>query len=272
MLDRLSTAFAAQREFVADASHELRTPLTVLRGQLDVLTGGDRDDGSLSGDELERVQRLMEAEIARLSRLVDDLLLLVQSDRDDFLRLTPRAARRARHRALGRPQSDRRARLQDRTARARDRAGRPRSAGAGPAQPRSQRDRADGGAGWTGRASTSPARRRDRAHHRQRRRPRDPARAAPARVRTLLSHRQRADARRGRRRAWGSRSCRRSPRPTTARSGSPTRRPAERRSRWTCRSARLDRQVQHRVLRRPRAPLPRASRCGSTGSPSSMIS
>ena len=73
MLDRLSTAFAAQREFVADASHELRTPLTVLRGQLDVLTGGDRDDGSLSGDELERVQRLMEAEIARLSRLVDDL-------------------------------------------------------------------------------------------------------------------------------------------------------------------------------------------------------
>ncbi len=85
MLDRLATAFAAQREFVADASHELRTPLTVLRGQLDVLTGGDRDDGSLSAEELERVQRLMEAEIARLTRLVDDLLLLAQSDRDDFL-------------------------------------------------------------------------------------------------------------------------------------------------------------------------------------------
>ena len=54
-----------------------------------MLTGGDRQDGSLSAEELERVQRLMEAEIARLSRLVDDLLLLVQSDRDDFLRLTP---------------------------------------------------------------------------------------------------------------------------------------------------------------------------------------
>ncbi len=89
MLDRLATAFAAQREFVADASHELRTPLTVLRGQLDVLTGGDRDDGSLSAAELERVQHLMEAEIARLTRLVDDLLLLVQSDRDDFLRPAP---------------------------------------------------------------------------------------------------------------------------------------------------------------------------------------
>ena len=85
MLDRLATAFAAQREFVADASHELRTPLTVLRGQFEVMSGGDREDGSLSPQELERVQRLMEAETARLTRLVDDLLLLAQSDRDDFL-------------------------------------------------------------------------------------------------------------------------------------------------------------------------------------------
>jgi two-component system, OmpR family, sensor kinase len=50
-----------------------------------VLSGGDREDGSLSPEELERVQRLMEAEIARLTRLVDDLLVLAQSDRDDFL-------------------------------------------------------------------------------------------------------------------------------------------------------------------------------------------
>ncbi len=40
MLDRLVDAFAAQREFVADASHELRTPLTVMRGQLEVLAAG----------------------------------------------------------------------------------------------------------------------------------------------------------------------------------------------------------------------------------------
>ncbi len=85
MLDRLAAAFATQREFVADASHELRTPLTVLRGQIEVMSGGDREDGSLSPEELERVQRLMEAELARLTRLVDDLLVLAQSDRDDFL-------------------------------------------------------------------------------------------------------------------------------------------------------------------------------------------
>jgi signal transduction histidine kinase len=88
MLDRLATAFAAQRAFVADASHELRTPLTVLRGQIDVMSGGDRDDGSLSPQELHRVQRLMQAEIARLTRLVDDLLVLAQSGRDDFLHRT----------------------------------------------------------------------------------------------------------------------------------------------------------------------------------------
>jgi signal transduction histidine kinase len=89
MLDRLATAFATQREFVADASHELRTPLTVLRGQIEVMSGGDREDGSLSPQELERVQRLMEAELARLTRLVDDLLVLAQSDRDDFLYPAP---------------------------------------------------------------------------------------------------------------------------------------------------------------------------------------
>ncbi|MGH2863581.1 MAG: sensor histidine kinase [Solirubrobacteraceae bacterium] len=85
MLDRLAAAFTAQRDFVADASHELRTPLTVLRGQIEVMSGGDREDGSLSAQELERVQHLVEAELSRLTRLVDDLLVLAQSDRDDFL-------------------------------------------------------------------------------------------------------------------------------------------------------------------------------------------
>ncbi len=89
MLDRLESAFAAQREFVADASHELRTPLTVLRGQLDLLVGVEGEaDGSLDRAEVERVERLMQSEIARLTRLVDDLLLLAQSDRDDFLHVS----------------------------------------------------------------------------------------------------------------------------------------------------------------------------------------
>ncbi len=82
MLDRLAEAFAGQREFVADASHELRTPLTVIRGQLEVLAAQENP----SIEEVQRVERLAQAEISRISRLVDDLLLLVQAERTDFLR------------------------------------------------------------------------------------------------------------------------------------------------------------------------------------------
>ena len=85
MLDRLSDAFRGQREFVADASHELRTPLTVIRGQLEVLAAQENP----SDAEVRRVERLVQAEVARIGRLVDDLLLLAQSGRTDFLRLEP---------------------------------------------------------------------------------------------------------------------------------------------------------------------------------------
>jgi signal transduction histidine kinase len=82
MLDRLAQAFASQREFVADASHELRTPLTVIRGQLEVLAAQPNPTEA----EVRRVERLVQAEIGRISRLVDDLLILTQAERADFLR------------------------------------------------------------------------------------------------------------------------------------------------------------------------------------------
>jgi two-component system, OmpR family, sensor kinase len=82
MLDRLSDAFASQRAFVADASHELRTPLTVIRGQLEVLASQPNP----SGEEVRRVEKLAQAEIARISRLVDDLLLLAKTEHVEFLR------------------------------------------------------------------------------------------------------------------------------------------------------------------------------------------
>ncbi len=82
MLGRLADAFASQREFVADASHELRTPLTVIRGQLEVLASQEHP----SSDEMRRVERLVLAEITRISRLVDDLVVLAQAEQIDFLR------------------------------------------------------------------------------------------------------------------------------------------------------------------------------------------
>jgi signal transduction histidine kinase len=82
MLDRLSDAFAGQRAFVADASHELRTPLTVIRGQIEVLAA----QGDPPPSEVRRVSALVQAEIARISRLVDDLLLLAKAEQTQFLK------------------------------------------------------------------------------------------------------------------------------------------------------------------------------------------
>ena len=81
MLDRLQTAFASQKEFLADVGHELRTPITVIRGHLDTL--GD------DPNERREARAVINEELERMSRLVDDLLLLARSDRPDFLRTEP---------------------------------------------------------------------------------------------------------------------------------------------------------------------------------------
>jgi signal transduction histidine kinase len=81
MLDRLEEAFSVQRRFVDDAGHELRTPITVIRGNLEVM--GD--------DPEERVEttRLVTDELDRMSRIVDDLLLLANAEQPDFIQPHP---------------------------------------------------------------------------------------------------------------------------------------------------------------------------------------
>jgi signal transduction histidine kinase len=76
MLDRLQTAFDHEREFVADASHELRTPLTVISGQIELLSLP-----GLSAEDTVRIVQLVHVEIARMNRLIEDMLLLATSDR-----------------------------------------------------------------------------------------------------------------------------------------------------------------------------------------------
>ncbi|CAN5699902.1 ATP-binding protein [soil metagenome] len=81
MLDRLDTAFVGQRAFLDNAGHELRTPITIVRGHLELM-----DD-----DPAERAATvaLVNDELDRMTRIVDDLLLLARSDRPDFLDLGP---------------------------------------------------------------------------------------------------------------------------------------------------------------------------------------
>jgi two-component system, OmpR family, sensor kinase len=72
MLARLGDAFDRQAAFAAEASHELRTPLTVVRGQLEVLAR----DPNPSAEDVRHVERLVNAEVRRMSTMVDDLLVL----------------------------------------------------------------------------------------------------------------------------------------------------------------------------------------------------
>jgi signal transduction histidine kinase len=76
MLDRLEGAFARQRAFVSDASHELRSPLTAIRGQIEVLAREPEPDAA----DVRRVEAATLAELARVERMVDDLLALARLD------------------------------------------------------------------------------------------------------------------------------------------------------------------------------------------------
>jgi two-component system OmpR family sensor kinase len=77
MIARLQETIERQKQFVADVSHELRTPLTAVGGSLEMLMlGAD------SGDRETR-RRLLHssyAEVARMQRLVEDLLMLTRID------------------------------------------------------------------------------------------------------------------------------------------------------------------------------------------------
>jgi two-component system OmpR family sensor kinase len=71
------------RQFLADASHELRTPLTSLRGYAELITMRERRDGVQREPESADALRRITDEGARMSRLVNDLLVLARRDDDE---------------------------------------------------------------------------------------------------------------------------------------------------------------------------------------------
>jgi signal transduction histidine kinase len=74
MLARLDAAFAAQRQFVADASHELRNPLAIIRTNVDVALADPRADP----EDLRHTIVVVKRASDRMARLVDDLLALAR--------------------------------------------------------------------------------------------------------------------------------------------------------------------------------------------------
>lgn len=82
MLDHIAAALSTRqasetrvRQFVADASHELRTPLTAIRGYTELAQRMHNDTDALA-HAMSRVQ----SETERMTRLVEDLLLLARLD------------------------------------------------------------------------------------------------------------------------------------------------------------------------------------------------
>jgi two-component system, OmpR family, sensor kinase len=86
MLDHIDASLAVRaaanerlRRFVADASHELRTPLTSIRGYADLFSYAAANEPAERDAHLAKIR----AETARMSVLVDDLLLLARLDSAD---------------------------------------------------------------------------------------------------------------------------------------------------------------------------------------------
>ena len=83
MTARIEEMLNGQRQFLADTSHELRNPLSIIRGNLDYVRRVTVDQACL--ESLHEAEQ----EADRMTRLVNDLLLLVQADAGEFLACAP---------------------------------------------------------------------------------------------------------------------------------------------------------------------------------------
>lgn len=77
MLDRLDSAFKAEKSFVSHASHELNNPITAIQGECEISLLKERS----TGEYMEALQRIS-SESKRLSNLIRHLLFLSRQDEE----------------------------------------------------------------------------------------------------------------------------------------------------------------------------------------------
>jgi signal transduction histidine kinase len=79
MAGQLEAARARERDFLMSVGHDLRTPLTTIRGYAEAL-----DAGQVDADDLERVAGVLHTQTDRLSRLIEDFMLLARLEAREF--------------------------------------------------------------------------------------------------------------------------------------------------------------------------------------------
>lgn len=79
MAERLEAASVRERDFLMNVGHDLRTPLTSIAGYAETLA-----DGSIPEQDLPRVAGTLQRQTKRLSRLVEDLMLLSRLQAREF--------------------------------------------------------------------------------------------------------------------------------------------------------------------------------------------
>jgi two-component system sensor histidine kinase BaeS len=79
MARRLEAASKRERDFLLNVGHDLRTPLTTISGYAETLA-----DGAIEAGDLPRVADVLQRQSRRLSRLVEDLMLLARLEAREF--------------------------------------------------------------------------------------------------------------------------------------------------------------------------------------------
>ena len=91
MASSLQQAQRRERDFLMSVGHDLRTPLTTIRGYAEAL-----DAGVIDADDFPRVADVLHRQTDRLSRLVEDLMLLARLEAREF-NLRPESVDLAAH-------------------------------------------------------------------------------------------------------------------------------------------------------------------------------
>jgi two-component system sensor histidine kinase BaeS len=79
MAANLQQAQRRERDFLMSVGHDLRTPLTTIRGYAEAL-----DAGVIEAEDFPRVAEVLHRQTDRLSRLVEDLMLLARLEAREF--------------------------------------------------------------------------------------------------------------------------------------------------------------------------------------------